>query len=215
MNGLRCGCGTFGWIPHGFLAALIGLVLLASWGAGCRGEHTGQSDERHHATRRPLAAAGQEIGSDRNGARSGGSGGGENKSPKARFETLPVAGWANLTIFTLDASLSSDDRDLSGQLKKRWDFDGDGTWDMPFTRRVRTHHVYEQAGEVRPKLLIRDLGGMEDIFVGERILIRPACPPPDFSMVDANPNSLSFGQTCRLSEQRGRRVLLWYASPST
>ncbi len=138
----------------------------------------------------------------------------ENEGPRASFTVRPLQGWADLTYFRFDASLSSDDWDLSGQLEKRWDFDGDGTWDSEITGRGRVSHRYGEPGTYRPRLWVRDTGGLVDSITGDPIVVNPACPPPDFAMVDHNPHSPTKGQTLRLSEQRGHPVLLWFTAPS-
>lgn len=139
---------------------------------------------------------------------------GENEGPQASFTVRPLEGWADLTYYRFDASLSSDDWDLSGQLEKRWDFDGDGAWDSEITGRGRVSHMFSEPGTYRPRLWVRDTGGLVDSLTGDPIVVNPACPPPDFAMVDHNPNSPAKGRTFRLSEQRGHPVLVWFTAPS-
>lgn len=197
-------------------------LLFLVWGAaGCGGqEGTGQNGaarqtraqkEAGHTTKRPAAASGAATTDDREARLDWIRG---NKAPGARFRVDPLRGWAGLTSFRFDASLSTDDRDLSGQLFRRWDFDGDGTWDTGFSRGIRTGHVFSDSGEIRSRLQVKDTGGLTDSVVGEPFLVLGPCPPPDFAMVDINPNSSTYGLTHRLSEQRGRRVLLWFTLPS-
>jgi len=138
----------------------------------------------------------------------------ENEAPEALFSAGPRRGWAGLSYIKLDARLSNDDWDLSGQLRKRWDFDGDGTWDTPLSTRSRQNHIYPQEGSYRPRLLVQDASGLVDSIVGDAIEILPQCPPPDFALVDQNPNSPTQGETFRLSDERGDPLLVWFASPS-
>jgi hypothetical protein len=194
--------------PHQAAAALAFLVGAGFLACGGGGEDAPR-DQTARPTRRQAALSGQMAGAAH-------AAGEErvNRPPRARFETMPIEGWATLTQYRFSSSLSEDDADLIGQLSKRLDFDGDGTWDIPFTRRTSVHHVFDEPGEFRPRLLVRDTGGLMDSVVGEPIRVKRPCPPPDFEMTNINPNALSFGQTFCLSEALGKRVLVWFALPS-
>ncbi len=211
-----------GEISHGkgavrFLAHLLTALLLAGQVCGCgKGDDQpegGAAADSAQTLRRPDAARGAKV-VEQLRVHDNAAAGGDNQPPRARIEVLPPGGWVGLTTFTFDASLSSDAIDRSAQLRKRWDFDGDGTWDIPFTSRPRIEHAFKETGTFRPRLEVVDRGGALDSVVGDPIEIRPLCPPPDFALADANANSITFGKTFSLEEQRGRRVLVWYASPS-
>ncbi len=139
---------------------------------------------------------------------------GENRAPVASFEVSPVEGWAGLTKFRFDASSSADDRHVTRRLRKRWDFDGDGSWDISPTGRNVLIYTFRDAGTFRPRLRVTDPDSLADSVVAAPITVHPKCPPPDFALVNANPNSPSFGQTLRLADQRGHPVLVWFAAPS-
>lgn len=196
---------------------LLALFLSVTAGIGCNGadEQAGpdaevpavaQEQEPVSRRERILRERGEQAEQQRAVA--------ENLAPEALFSTSPHRGWAGLSYIKFDASLSNDDWDLSGQLRKRWDFDGDGTWDTPLSSRSRENHVYPQPGTYQPRLLVQDASGLADSIVGERVEILPECPPPDFALVDQNPNSPTRGETFRLSDQRGHPLLIWFASPS-
>lgn len=138
----------------------------------------------------------------------------ENQGPRAGFKVTPREGWAGLTNFTFDASLSVDDWNTSGQLLKRWDYDGDGCWDTQARNFSRVPHSYADTGWVRPRLWVKDTGGLVDSIVGEPIYIHPSYPPPNIALVDENPNSPTVKQTLSLDEQRGHPLLAWWAYPS-
>ncbi|MBD3236524.1 MAG: hypothetical protein GF330_07460 [Candidatus Eisenbacteria bacterium] len=138
-----------------------------------------------------------------------------NKPPRARFEVLPPKGYAGMSRFRFDGSFASDDFNLAGEMFKRWDFDGDGEWDTPFSRATRVSHVYAEPGSYRPRLEVRDTAGATDSTRGSTVEVLESCPAPDFALVDENPNSATFGEIYRLSDYRGRRVVLWLASPSS
>jgi hypothetical protein len=75
-------------------------------------------------------------------------------------------------------------------------------------------HAYEKTGVYRPRLEVRDGGGLTSAVTGSEVTVRENCPGPDFALADMNPNSTTFGKEYRLSELRGRRVVLWLASPT-
>ncbi len=137
-----------------------------------------------------------------------------NRAPKARFEAYPLTGLTNLTGIDFDGSLSTDDYNLSSELMHRWDFDGDGRWDTPFTLSERTTYVYPAPGRFRPRLLVVDAAGLADSLVGTELVIRTPCPAPDFALRDVNPNSPGFGETVRLSALKGKPVLAWFVAPT-
>jgi hypothetical protein len=139
---------------------------------------------------------------------------GENEPPRAHLKIVPGEGWAGLTMLHFDAGLSTDDFTKPAQLLKRFDYDGDGTWDTGLQRGSRVGWVLDLPGEYRPRVLVKDTGGLVDSVTADPIVIHPACPPPDFALLDVNPNSPTKGQTLRLSEQRGHPVLAWVVTLS-
>ncbi len=140
---------------------------------------------------------------------------GVNAPPTARLEVRPAEGWAGLTMFHYDAGDCSDDSTHPSALVKRYDFDGDGTWDTGFQRGARVGHILGATGEYRPRVLVKDEGGLTDSATAGPVVVRPQCPPPDFALADLNPNSPTRGQTLRLSDQRGHPVLIWVVMVST
>ncbi len=187
--------------------------------AGCGGSEqesesaSGTQGESGGGPRRPAVSSGEHVQrqeQELNTARAN-----VNEPPKARLEVIPEEGWAGLTAVHFDAGLSSDDYSLSGQLQKRFDFDGDGTWDTRFQRSSRVGHTFERPGRYAPRLEVRDTGGRSDSVTAPPITIHPACPPPDFTLVDVNPNSPTRGRSFRLADTRGRPVLAWIVTVST
>ncbi|MBP7669166.1 MAG: hypothetical protein KA123_01120 [Candidatus Eisenbacteria bacterium] len=137
-----------------------------------------------------------------------------NRPPEASFEVFPLTGYERLTAFRFNATLSKDDSTANELLLKRWDFDGDGAWDVNFQRASRMRHVFEKPGVFRPRLLVQDEGGLLDSIVGSEITIKAPCPAPEFELTDVNSHSRSFGKKIKLSDLRGHRVLVWFAMPS-
>lgn len=175
------------------------LILAAGLAGACGG-----SDEsaRTAATQRDVPAAHQPRA-------------GVNMPPTARLDVRPPEGWAGLTMIHYDAGDCSDDSTHPSALVKRYDFDGDGAWDTGFQRGVRVGHILEIPGEYRPRVIVKDTGGLTDSTTAGPVTIHPPCPPPDFALADVNPNSPTVGQTLRLTDQRGHPVLAWVVTVST
>jgi len=142
-------------------------------------------------------------------------GGAENRPPAARFEVFPLTGYAGLTTLRFNANLSKDDQTDNPNLLKRWDYDGDGTWDSGAVRASRNRYMYDRAGIFRPRLLVEDTGGLRDSFVGPEVEIKDPCPAPDFELTDLNPQSRSYGKKYSLEDLRGHRVVVWFGAPSS
>ena len=79
----------------------------------------------------------------------------ENLPPTAGFEVACAYGNI-LTQFYLDAWSSSDDRLPPSELEIRWDFNGDGIWDTPFSKEKTLYHQFSQPGEYSCTLQVKD-----------------------------------------------------------
>ena len=66
------------------------------------------------------------------------------------------------TNFYLDASGSKDGEDLIDQLRVRWDFESDGTWDTEYAKEKTIQHKYGKAGLFHVRMQIIDSGGLTD-----------------------------------------------------
>lgn len=84
-----------------------------------------------------------------------------NTPPTAVMDVTPQSG-ATSTVFTFDASQSSDPQDPTADLRVRWDFEGDGIWDTQWTTDKIAGHQYTQAGTYQALLQVIDLGGLID-----------------------------------------------------
>ncbi|MEE4255859.1 MAG: PKD domain-containing protein [Bacteroidales bacterium] len=51
------------------------------------------------------------------------------------------------TIFLFNSAASTDQYTPAGELRYRWDWEGDGTWDTPFITDTVFYHKYEEAGD--------------------------------------------------------------------
>jgi uncharacterized protein (TIGR02145 family) len=79
----------------------------------------------------------------------------ENSAPVARFSCYPPEGNIK-TLFDLDAGDSYDSDGLKSLLLYRWDFNGDGQWDMPFGRWKIYSCRYSAPGDYEIILEVKD-----------------------------------------------------------
>ncbi|TET90281.1 MAG: hypothetical protein E3J35_07215 [Methanomassiliicoccales archaeon] len=84
-----------------------------------------------------------------------------NDPPTASFTVTPETGDVN-TLFTLDASSSSDMDEPSDALEVRWDWEDDGVWDTDWSKTKTTQHRYENPGIYTIYLEVKDSGGLKD-----------------------------------------------------
>ncbi len=84
-----------------------------------------------------------------------------NAAPVAAFSVMPTEGYTD-TIFTCDASTSSDDRDAVELLVARWDFEDDGEYDTAFSTVKLITHTYTTVGAKTIRLEVRDTSGLTD-----------------------------------------------------
>ncbi len=82
----------------------------------------------------------------------------QNAAPVAGFTVSPPAGTVG-TVFAFDAAPTTDDI-APDQLRFRWDFDGDGTWDTDWTADRTATHTYAQDGAYTVRLEARDSIGL-------------------------------------------------------
>ena len=86
-------------------------------------------------------------------------GGGSNTAPSARLDVAPATSGTTRTVFQLDASASTDAEEPASGLQFRWDADGDGTWDGPFSSQAGVSRRYPFAGAHVPRVQVRDSFG--------------------------------------------------------
>jgi hypothetical protein len=80
--------------------------------------------------------------------------------PTARFTFSPALPRVNSAV-SFDAS-SSTDTDPSATLEARWDWEGDGTWDTPYSSTLTAQHTFTAGGTYPVELEIRDSLGLTD-----------------------------------------------------
>jgi len=96
--------------------------------------------------------------------------------PFATFEVTPTMGDTR-TLFTLNASDSSDVEDPSTALRVRWDLDGDGSWDTPFSTVKAITHRYADAGSKMIRLQVMDTAGNTNIAIRSVEVTTSNTPP--------------------------------------
>ena len=82
-----------------------------------------------------------------------------NTAPSASLSVNPGGGTTG-TVFALDASASADAEGLLASLQFRFDADGDGTWDGPFSSDPSLDHVYALPGVFSAAVEVIDPGGL-------------------------------------------------------
>lgn len=85
-----------------------------------------------------------------------------NTAPAARFTITPPTGDIR-TLFTMDASGSSDVEDAIAWLSARYDWEDDGVYDTPWTNASQIiQHRFSAPGGYRVRLEIKDTGNKTD-----------------------------------------------------
>jgi len=84
-----------------------------------------------------------------------------NTPPVASFLLTPGIGNA-ATTFTADPTGSWDLEDPPEDLRTRWDWEDDGTWDTAWGLLVPALHVFGAPGTRTVRLAVRDTGGLSD-----------------------------------------------------
>ncbi len=82
-----------------------------------------------------------------------------NMPPTADFRVSPEEGTVD-TVFTFDASSSSDSEDPVGLLLVRWDWESDGVWDSDYTDVKTAVHRFTTPGTYSVLLEVTDTGDL-------------------------------------------------------
>jgi parallel beta-helix repeat protein len=84
-----------------------------------------------------------------------------NSAPTATFTVDPTGGYMS-TVFSFDASGSSDAEDATTDLRVRWDWDGNGFYDTGWTTTKTASHSYPSVGTYTVRLEVMDTLGLKD-----------------------------------------------------
>lgn len=87
---------------------------------------------------------------------------GTGNMPRACFTVGATAGTAGVTSFPFDASCSSDPDESDAVLSVRWDLDGDGVFDTPFSVTKTASTTYPGTGTRTVAVEVRDSTGRTD-----------------------------------------------------
>lgn len=92
-----------------------------------------------------------------------------NTPPTAAIFVSPPTGDVD-TLFTADASSSSDAEDPPEALEVRWDWEADGAWDTSWSTEKTAQHQYAEPGAYTIRLQIIDSGGLMDTTTKEVVV---------------------------------------------
>ncbi|MCX6227243.1 MAG: hypothetical protein NTV01_21270 [Bacteroidia bacterium] len=109
-----------------------------------------------------------------------------NTPPNAILNVFPYAG-DTTTIFTLDASKSSDNEDIREKLTVRWDWNNDGIWDTGFQSELKTLYRFSTKGMNCIRMELLDSGGLLAILI-DSVRVFPI--PVSGSMTDPRDGQL-------------------------
>lgn len=85
-----------------------------------------------------------------------------NRPPKAALNITPRNGFLQ-DNFKMDASACADAEDKNADLRVRFDFDGDGTWDTEYSTTKIVYHQYTEAKTYTVKVQVIDSGESTDV----------------------------------------------------
>lgn len=117
----------------------------------------------------------------------------ENNTPPAASFTVDPAEGYTATVFSVDASASTDQETATEHLEVRWDWESDGMWDTDFTTAKTATHTYELPEVHLITLEVVDEGGLSAIET-QQVWVVPGNDnnTPPHAVVYATP---SYGDT--------------------
>jgi len=109
-------------------------------------------------------------------------------SPIIQATLSPISGQTTQT-FIFDLSNSKSNTGKGSKVFTRWDWDGNGTWDTPYTRFLVYEHRYYSAGTWIPRLEMANLDGLSDTTSFTiPVLQGHSAPKPSLIVTPANGN---------------------------
>lgn len=85
------------------------------------------------------------------------------QEPSAIFTVTPGIGGTIADTHQFDANTSTDPQQPDTSLLARWDFNGDGIWDTPFSTDKSASHKFAQQGDYLVRLEIKDSDGYSSV----------------------------------------------------
>ncbi len=140
----------------------------------------------------------------------------KNTPPVATFSVTPITGTTD-SLFTFDAGASYDAETPVEQLRFRWDFDSDGSWDTELTANSVVTHQFAQSATYNTKLEVRDVNGLAN-FETLAFWVGPRNNPPAIESFVAEPDSVYPGDTVnlafRVSDFDGDEIVYLFQKPA-
>jgi uncharacterized protein (TIGR02145 family) len=99
----------------------------------------------------------------------------EGSAPHASFSVFPLQGTLQ-TIFSFDASGSTDNETPADQLEVRWDWNSDGTYDTEFSTVKEAQHQFTETGLQKVTLQVKDTDGTTD-QASKDVQVNTGTPP--------------------------------------
>lgn len=91
---------------------------------------------------------------------------GEQNPPNIRFSISPFPSGEVTRVFTFDPSATTDDLDPDYAIKVRWDFDGDGIWDIDTTAGINASQIVTHLYTLAPRDYDVVCQGWNSYFLG-------------------------------------------------
>ena len=114
------------------------------------------------------------------------------KTPVARFAVSPLKGDVEEGFF-FDAGISYDHNDPLSKLKFRWDWEGDGLWDTPYSSEMTINHKFYKPGKYNVHLEVINTKGLISITFREvEVLITGPLYPPEIIFPPNEGNNLEL-----------------------
>jgi PKD repeat protein len=110
-----------------------------------------------------------------------------NNAPIAAFTVNPTSGDAN-TIYSFDASSSSDLEDPTSALEVRWDWENDAVWDTSWSSTKSATHQYISSGTYTINMEVRDTEGLTDGTIRQVIVLPPSSNTPPIASFSVTPD---------------------------
>jgi len=87
-----------------------------------------------------------------------------NEPPVAIFVISPDRGIPS-TPFEFDASGSTDPEDGLEGIELRWEWNGEGKYETPWTQQKVLTHFFSQTGNIRVQLEVKDSEGLSSVYL--------------------------------------------------
>ena len=117
--------------------------------------------------------------------------------PSASFTVTPSRG-NRTTLFVVDASASSSGNASDPSLEYRWDWEGDGTWDTPWSVNQTAEHSYGSPGNFTLVLQVRTPTGLAGVM-GRVVTVDDLAPVTTASLAGTSGTNDWFVSTVTVS----------------